>query len=177
MTILITAGDSFFCADDKKPEVGKRYVLEDATSGTLAQGRLFHALVECYYNSGLWSYPGSGYKQGATLHEFREIIKRKLGAGFEVIYYADYVDGKAIICKCKTIDEIPEHVRRDPDMRKCIQGHLLSWAKYTKTQRRLTVDKLISEMHQAGVNTPKFHEILDGIAQVDIWGTNRKDKR
>ena len=175
MTILITADDSFFCADDKKPEVGKRYVLEDVTSGTLAQNNLFHALLTEYYKSGLWSYPGSGYKQGATLHEFREIIKRKLGAGFEVIYYADYVDGKAIICKCKTIEEIPEHVRRDPDMRKCIQGHLLSWAKYTKTQRRLTVDNLISEMHQVGVNTPHFMEILEGIEKANVFGNVKKD--
>lgn len=174
MTILITADNSFICIDEKQPEVGRKYNLEDASNGTDAQNRLFHSLLSEYYNSGLWSYQGSGYRKGATLHEFREIIKRKLGAGFEVIYYADYVDGKAIICQCKTIDEIPEHVRADKDMRKCIQGRLLSWAKYTKTQRRKTVDNLISEMHQVGVNTPHFMEILEGISKNDIWGTSRK---
>ena len=177
MTILITADNSFICIDEKQPEVGRKYNLEDAASGTEAQNRLFHALVSEYYTSGLWSYHGSGYKQGATLHEFREIIKRKLGAGFEVIYYADYVDEKAIICQCKTIEDIPIHVRSDPDMRKCIQGRLLSWTKYSKKQRRETVDKLISEMHQVGVNTPHFNEILDGIAKDDIWRASKKDER
>ena len=174
MTILITADNSFICIDEKQPEVGRKYNLEDAENGTEAQNKLFHALISEYYLSGLWSYQGSGYRMGATLHEFREIIKRKLGAGFEVIYYADYVDGKAIICQCKNIDDIPAHIRADPDMRKCIQGRLLSWSKYTKTQRRKTVDALISEMHQVGVNTAHFSEILDGIVKQEIWSPNSK---
>ena len=40
---------------------------------------------------------------------------------------------------------------------------VISWTDYTKTERTSAIDKLIAEMHQAGVQTAKFYEILKGM--------------
>jgi hypothetical protein len=48
-----------------------------------------------------------------------------------------------------------------------IMGKLKSWGDYSKTERRETMDRLIAEMETAGVNTPKYREILAGM--VDAW--------
>jgi len=42
-------------------------------------------------------------------------------------------------------------------------GEVKSWADYTKKERTETINALISEMHQAGVQTKKFYEILEGM--------------
>lgn len=42
-------------------------------------------------------------------------------------------------------------------------GRLKSWTDYTLRQRRDFIDALIAEMNQAGVNTPKYFEILSGM--------------
>ena len=167
MMILITAPGEYLLQTKTEPIVGRVYSLEDQTRGTAAQNNAFHALISEYYNSGAWSYQGACYTTGATYDEFRNLIKRNLGAGFEAFVYIDYVDNKAIICDAKTIQDIPESVRRDPDRKSLIRGRLKSWADYTKKERRETMDKLIAEMHQVGVNTPKFQEILQGME--DMW--------
>jgi DNA-binding transcriptional regulator YhcF (GntR family) len=41
-----------------------------------------------------------------------------------------------------------------------VYGILKSWHDYTKKERTETIDRLIAEMLQAGVNSNKFHEIL-----------------
>jgi len=46
-----------------------------------------------------------------------------------------------------------------------LYGLLKSWADYTKKERTETIDRLIAEMIQAGINSGKFHEILDGMEQ------------
>jgi hypothetical protein len=40
---------------------------------------------------------------------------------------------------------------------------LKSWADYSKKERQMTIDNLISEMFQAQVQTKKFYEILKGL--------------
>jgi hypothetical protein len=154
------------------PIVGITYSLEDAVEGTAAQGRAFHALVAEYYRSGLWSYQGSGYKQGATLTEFRNLVKKNLGAGFEAFVYAVLENGSPVIRDAKTYGEIPEEVRADPAYRKLIRGRLKSWTDYTKRERMKTLDNLIAEMIQAGVNSKKFREIMDGMER----GENAEEK-
>ncbi len=156
MTILITAPGSFL-ADSTEPLVGRRYILEDPATGTNAQNRAFHALVSEYFTSGLHSYSATNLK------DFRNQIKLRLGMGYEAFVYALLENGKPIIKDAKTYHEIPEEIRTDPDLLKLIRGRLKSWADYTKKERRETLDRLISEMIQAGVNTPKFEEILEGL--------------
>lgn len=149
MVIQITP-DGFIPVSGDLPEVGKKYQLEDVSEGTGEQNRAFHALCQEYWVSGLHSYPAK------TFAEFREFIKRDLGAGFESYVYAT-PEG---IKKAKTLEEVPEDFR---NQKYCL-GKLKSWSKYSKAQRIAAIDRLISEMIQAGVNSRKFGEILGGMA-------------
>lgn len=164
MKICITAPGVYLQLDYDQPVVGQVYFLENATSGTDAQNRAFHALVMEYWKSGCHSYQASSYD------DFRYCIKRSLGAGFEAFVYAVIVDGKPVIMDAKKYQDIPESVRSDKDLKQLVRGRLKSWADYTKKERRTTMDNLISEMHQVGVNSKKFHEILAGMD--DIWRKN-----
>ena len=157
MVILITP-DGYVVESGDAPTVGRRYYLEDATTGTLAQGKAFHALIQCYWTSGAHSY------NVKTFDEFRDCIKRDLGAGFDSYVWADEFG----IHKAKTLDEIPTDARAD---RRRILGKLKSWADYTSRERRESIDRVIAEMHQAGVTSRKFYEILEGMQR----GQNAKD--
>lgn len=150
MTILITSDDSFFCADDKKPEVGKRYVLEDATSGTLAQNRYFHKLVLIYFNSGCYS------DDVRNAEELKQEIKKRIGVGY-------------VAYKYDSSGDIPKWVRGTSDNEKCNRTLLASWADYTKKERRSTIDSLIQEMITTGVHNNEFEEMIKNIG--DIWQT------
>lgn len=163
MTILITELGQYISTSPDEPEVGASYQLEDIAKGTLAQGRAFHALAQEYYKSGLWSYQGSGYKQCATFMEFRDLVKRKLGAGFEMYFYVDIVDGLPVARKVKHREDIPERILTDPRAKEMIFGRLKSWTDYTKRERMAAIDAIIAEMIQVGVNSKKFHEIMDGL--------------
>ena len=136
-------------AEGGAPEVGRRYLLEDATTGTSAQNRAFHALVQEYWRSGAHSY------NAQTFAQFRDVIKRDLGAGFESYIYASSEGIKRV----KTREEIPDGTpMRD------ILGKLKSWTDYTQKERRETMDRLIAEMETACVNTAKYREILAGMS-------------
>ncbi len=149
MTILITADGEYITEKGYSPEVGKKYLLEDATSGTNAQNRAFHALVGEYWKSGAHSYNANNFEH------FRELIKLNLGAGAECFVFAT-PEG---IKKAKTLEEVPEEYRNP----QYCMTKLKSWTDYTLKERRETMDRLISEMHQAGVQTAKFYEILKGM--------------
>jgi len=163
MEIVIDRPGHYVLVRGETPEIGLVYSLEDTTKGTDRQNRAFHPLLVEYYRSGLWSYQGSGYNAGATLHEFKDLVKRKLGAGFESYVYADMGNGRAVIRKAQRYEDIPEEIRSSPDRRELILGKLKSWADYTKKERRLTIDNLIAEMHTVGVQTKRFYEILEGM--------------
>jgi hypothetical protein len=150
MTILITADGEFITEKGETPKVGKRYLLEDATSGTNAQNKAFHALIGEYWKSGAHSYNADSFEH------FRELIKLNLGAGAECFVYAT-PEG---IQRAKTLEEVPEEYRTA----KYCMTKLKSWTDYTLKERRETMDRLISEMHQVGVQSKKFYEILDGMA-------------
>jgi len=149
MIILITP-DGYTHESGDAPEVGRRYALELADTPTQRQNKAFHALVQEYWTSGAHSYPAK------TFGEFREYIKRDLGAGFESFVYAT-PDG---IKKAATREEIPPEYNNA----RYAVGKLKSWSDYTKKERTETIDRLIAEMIQAGVNSKKFAEILEGIA-------------
>ncbi len=148
MRIQITPGGGYVHISGDAPEEGKTYLLEDATNGSLAQNKAWHALLQEYWRSGQHSYRADSFLG------FRDLIKRDLGAGFEAYVYAD----DSGLHKVKHLDDVPDHVPQSH-----VMGKLKSWGKYTKKQRRETIDLLISTMIQAGVNTKKFHEILDGM--------------
>ena len=158
MKILITAPEEFIPCTEDSPVVGQYYNLEDAIHGTQAQNKAFHALVQEYWKSGV--HPKYG---GCPFSEFRDYIKRDLGAGFEYYVYATIQGGKPKIEKVKSFDEIPEEVRTDPDLRDMMRGILKSWAQYTKRERKNTIDNLIDDMIANGVQSDKFNEILEGM--------------
>ncbi len=144
------------------PEVGAYYFLESAINGTSAQNKVFHALTMEYFKSGQHSYDCIKYA------DFKNMIKRHLGEGFECIKYAivelkENGTYKPKFKEAKCYDDIPVEVRTDPDYKDFIEGKLKSWSDYTKRQRQKTIDALIDEMLQAGINTKKFEEILKGM--------------
>ena len=147
MRILITPTGYVHESGDV-PVEGKSYFLEDATSGSLAQNKAFHALVQEYFKSGCHSY------NCASWQELKDFIKRDMGAGFKSFVYAD----QSGMHEVKTKEEIPAGTPRTH-----ILGKLKSWSKYTKKERRETMDLLISTMIQAGVQTKKFNEIMTGM--------------
>lgn len=152
----------FVLDDSTPPHVGSRYELEDFDNPTARQNRAFHALVTEYWVSGHHSSSASNFRR------FRDEIKMRLGAGFEKIVYADVVDGKAVIIEVHRRDEIPARILADPDLAQIVKGKPLSWADYSKKQRTDTIDRLIAEMHQAGCNSRKFQEILDGMNKQEM---------
>jgi len=106
--------------------------------GTSEQNRTFHALCQEYWASGCHSYNATSFEH------FRELIKLYLGAGVE--RYRDLVDDNG-----EPVDE------------PVIKWRLKSWRDYSKKERTETIDRLISEMIQAGVKSKKFSEILQGL--------------
>jgi len=142
---------------DELPEVGHYYYLESATEGTGAQNRTFHALTLEYWKSGQHSYNADSYK------DFKNQIKKSIGAGFEGFIYVSMENGIPKILDAETIKDIPEYVKTDLDMKNLIRGKLKSWSCYTKKQRKTTIDNVINEMMQCGINTNKFQEILKGM--------------
>lgn len=167
MTIIIKTGGEYEATSKSMPVVGRTYTLEDAATGTTAQNKAFHALIGEYWKSGCHSYQASNFE------DFRNQIKRHLGAGFEAFVYAVIIDGRPVILDAPTYQDIPVEVRRDPALKQLVRGRLKSWADYTKKERRETMDRLISEMMQAGVQTLKFMEILEGLE----LSRNVKDER
>jgi len=148
---------SFLVSGSEIPKEGRYYIIEDSATGTTAQNKAFHALVSEYWRCGMHSYSAKSFD------EFKKIIKKNLGEGFEAYMYADIRDGMPVLIEVKTTEEIPVSIKRDPRLKERIKGRLKSWSDYSQKQRRETIDRLISEMIQAGVNTQKFDEIITGM--------------
>jgi hypothetical protein len=140
MKILITAPNVF---TGDKLKVGCYYTVELAAEGTDAQNKTFHALLQCYWTSGCHSY------EARSFEHFKALIKLYLGAGMEKFYNLVNPDGT--LCP-----------KGRPDYR------LKSWADYSKKERQTTIDNLISEMIQVGVNDRHFEEILRGMEEQSI---------
>jgi hypothetical protein len=157
MKIEILSENRYAPASADIPEAGRRYYLEDEAEGSENQNRAFHALTAEYWRSGCASYPSKGFD------DFRNHIKKNLGAGFEAYVYATIEAGRPVIRDAKTWEDIPAEVRRDPDLKRLVRGRLKSWADYTKKERTATIDNLIREMIEAGVNSAKFGEIIAGM--------------
>lgn len=157
MQIVVDRPGHYLIAQGEEPEVGRVYELTDPADGTDRQNKAFHALVGEYFRSGCSSYRAKSY------FEFRDLIKRDLGAGWEKIIYVDPLDPSPIIHEVKSEDDLPAHVRANK--RVLARGRLKSWADYSKKERRMTLDNLVAEMHAAGVQTKHFYEILAGMEE------------
>jgi hypothetical protein len=154
VSILIT-GDDTFTGD--KLEIGRYYITEPADTGSLAQNSAFHALCQEFWASGLHSYPAKSFR------EFRDCIKRDMGAGAE--YYVYVKKDSLLRAKSKDREAAVREAAVDRDGNPVVWIKLKSWADYTKRERTETIDRLISTMHQAGVQSKKFYEILRGMEE------------
>jgi hypothetical protein len=149
--IFITGQGKYASAIPLK--TGEYYDAEPAMTGTDAQNRAFHALLQEYWSSGMHSYPSKSFE------EFRDCIKRDLGAGFSEYVYITR-NGKRAKSKELPVDYMVY------EGEKFLFGKLKSWADYTKKERRETIDRLLSSMYQAGINSRKFEEIVKGMQGV-----------
>ncbi len=143
------------------PIVGTTYELADYDDPTARQGRTFEALVTEYWRSGAWSYPSSGYRPGLTLFEFRKLIKAKLGPAFEKVIFINRETG--FWDECATPADLPDYIKTSPDKAKLAYGRLKSRTDWTKKELRNTIDNIITEGNQVGVNTKKWGEIIEGM--------------
>ena len=157
MKIFITAKNTFTGADLK---IGSYYNVEDATEGTLAQNSTFHALLELYWLSGLYSYPAE------TKEDFKKYVKKSLGVGYESYEFIVMTETGIKRGKAKKKTDIPENLALDENGDKLVWGILRSWSSYTKAQRMAMIQSLITEMLNLGIHTvegwvgKKFNEIL-----------------
>jgi len=135
MRILVTSPNAFV-GDDLVP--GEEYEVRPADTGTERQNRAWHALLQEYWASGCHSYGARSFPH------FRELIKLYLGAGAEKYY--SLVDDHGNLLDWPVV-----------------RHRVKSWTRYTKKERKESIDSLIAEMHQAGVQTRKFYEILEGL--------------
>jgi len=129
---------NIFTGDDLAP--GEEYEVKPVEEGTNKQNSAWHALLQEYWRSGCHSYNAKNF-----VH-FRKIIKRCLGAGVEKFYEILDINGNLL---------------NEP----IIRYRLKSWKRYTKKERTESIQNLIAEMIQAGVNSKKFNEILQGMEQ------------
>jgi hypothetical protein len=154
--VLVEDGERFTVVAGKPPVPGRHYVMEEAETATAEQNRAYHALLQEFWTSGLHSFDVK------TFDDFRDVVKAKLGAGFDAVLVATVdADGKAAQTKYRTLSEVPADIRRHPST--SIFGRVKSWTEYTKKERTEAIDRLISTMRQAGVNSRKFDEILTGM--------------
>jgi hypothetical protein len=137
MRILVVK-PGIFTGDDLV--VGEEYDCVPAEDGTDRQNRAWHALVQEYWRSGCHSYVSKSFSH------FRELIKLYLGAGAEKYYSLVHDDGR-------------------PALNPILRYRTKSWKRYTKKERKEAIDRLIAEMEQVGVQTPKFYEILQGMEE------------
>ena len=149
MKILITGPGEFTGA---KLKVAQYYNVELADEGTDAQNKTFHALLQCYWSSGCHSY------EARSFTHFRALIKLYLGAGTEKFWNLSNEDGTP-------------NPKGRPDYQ------LKSWADYTKKERQLTIDNLINEMFQVGVNNSRFNEILQGMQDREAERTAKENEQ
>jgi hypothetical protein len=162
---ILVVDDGVFTGD--KLQTGRYYVCEPLESGTLAQSKAFHALLQEYYISNCHSYNVKSFDM------FREVIKRDLGVGFDSYVFVAQTRNGPLRGEAKNRNEIPECVK-DAYGKPLLWGKLKSWADYTKKERRLTIDRLISEMEMNGVDTPHYREILKGME--GIWDDKKREK-
>jgi len=154
MRILCTGPGTY--AGDELTE-GRYYEAVEADTPTEKQNRAFHALLQEFWSSGAHSYNARNFEQ------FRDFIKRDLGAGFERYRYVEETENGLRWGASSAKQGIPKTVCRGADGQPLAAGVLKSWSKYTKKERKETIDRLISTMIQCQVNSKKFDEIIEGM--------------
>lgn len=111
-------------------------------SGTDEQNSAFHALLNEYYVSRLHSY--------ACQEDMRDSFKLRAGGAKEYIYLLNRKQHT-----CKFMDDIPQG---------CIwAGIPKSWTEFTRDERTMAIQLLMTEAEEAGINSVHWGQIIDGM--------------
>jgi len=149
--ILITS-DYEYSGD--KLDIGSYYFCQKDDNGTLQQNSLFHALLDIFYKSGCYSYPVDNYT------DFRNYVKEHLGAGYESYFFMYESDNGLAEGRVKKLEDVPVlKLGIKADGNKMLWGDLKSWSKYTKKERMETINRLLVDMDNSGINSAKYFEI------------------
>lgn len=169
MKILILPDGRYNTESKDPPVVGRYYTLEDAATGTAAQGRAFHALLAAFWK---WMFRVNRFQfhDGNVIYDlstpdvesFKDYFKYKYGEGFSHIQYVN--DHNAMV-KVDTIEEVPDYAIADLNAgnKGRVKGVLKSWTKYTKKQRRECINTLKMIIGLSGCDDAKVQEILEGM--------------
>lgn len=157
MIILVTE-TGYLPETNELPIPGRRYYLEDAADYTPPMRRLWESLVDIAFKSGLFSI------DTLDIYEFRETFKLRYGEGFARL---KYVNDKNQMIEVKHRDDIPDYVALDfaKGNRERIQGIIKSSTAYTKKQFGSLIDNTLDAMHNVGVDSKKFADIIDEITK------------
>lgn len=143
-------------------EYGYIEILTEKQYKTKAQNRLFHALLDCFWESGCSSFE--------TKRELRWYYKR-----FAALVEIDYIsplDEWTKECLWKAIKVLPLEKEQKDSVIELLKGKVLkehSWGEASKYNAQRAIDEIIKDMDNAGVITSKkggkYQEILRGINQ------------
>jgi len=164
MRILCTGPGTY---TGEELQEGRYYDAVEYDSPTEQQNRAFHALLQEFWSSNCHSYNAKNFVQ------FKDFIKRDLGAGFERYRYVVETAEGLKWGQVKAAYDIPENVAMDAYGKPLAAGVLKSWGKYSKKERKETIDRLINTMIQCGVSSKKFNEILEGMRSEVYTETQR----
>lgn len=169
LCIEVSPAGALFSIEGQQPAPGFKYYLEDATSGTGAQNKAFHALLNAFW---YWMNRTDSFVfedadrvinfRTPSAMDFREFFKYKHGAGFS---HVEFVNDKMGMERVKTLEEVPQYALDDFNSgnRARVKGVLKSWSEYTKRERRLTIDNLFWAVSISKCDDKKVHEIMDGM--------------
>jgi len=173
MKILILEKEQYLSESKDAPEVGRRYFLEDAQTGSKAQNNTFHALIDCFYK---WMLDSDNFvhENGNIIYDFscpdaeslKKIFKARYGAGAD---YYKYVNDEFAMVQAKTRVEIPEYAWESftAGNKHRVEQVLKGWGQYTIQQRTHLIDMTIKIMDQCGCDSKKYFIILEGMAEND----------
>jgi hypothetical protein len=133
-------------------------VLTEKQYKSRQQNNLFHSLLSCFWASGRSSF--ESYKNMRFHYK-------------DVAHLVEYVftndlkeETKQILWKVIKLLPIDESEKKK--VIELLRGKVLiehSWAESTKAMAKITIDQLLNDMYQAGVNSKKFEEILKGLGE------------
>lgn len=122
------------------------------------QNSLFHSLLDCFWDSGCSSFES----QKSMRFHYKDVAHL-----IEYVFESDLQENtKQMLWRAIKLLPIEESEKKK--IVELLKGRVLvehSWAESTKGMAKLAIDTLLNDMHQAGVNSKKFEEILKGIGE------------
>lgn len=145
-----------------KGDYGYLEVLEEQQYKSKKQNALFHSLLSCFWESKLSSFDSyedlrNHYKRVAHLCDVK-FDNRLKDTTKNILWRAI----KLLPLPKSELDEIVE----------LIKGRTItwrSWADCSKEMAKVTLDQLINDMINAGVNSKKFNEIMRELNEKETY--------